>query len=328
MRKLSLLLSLVVAAGMLAACKGDARNSTWQYSKDAGTVEGYEGGTPITLLDGTPVTLVDGTPVTSPKVKDVKSGGTTKTTKGDDISDSEVANPVGGTTNTTRSGSGTGTTDTTFKTTGTTIVVPVPNRYRLALPKTGVYGFRQTIIPDDGGSTNDDGVYYRYAGDGGQTVRIQSSDAQATSVAQDYFAETYTNEGLFLTDSALYGEPCVWSPRAISLPQSVIDGGPKVTSKSSCSTTVNNQPATFELEVTVAFKRLKTVRIGTKDYAAIDVTRHRVLKHAKETITSDAIDTYVFDLGIRVATSDHSTSEDGKSVRGGTRNLVLTSIPS
>ena len=66
MRKLSLLVSVVVAAGMLAACKGDARLTTFVTSPDAGSVEGYVGGTPITLFDGTPVTLPDGSPMMAP----------------------------------------------------------------------------------------------------------------------------------------------------------------------------------------------------------------------------------------------------------------------
>lgn len=327
MRKLNLLLSVLVAAGMLAACKGDRTLTTFVTSPDAGSAAGYVGGTPITLIDGTPVTLVDGTPVTSPKLSNKKnsssdSNNQTDTNGDGEIDQSDVASPVGGNTNS----GGNGTTVTTLPTTGTTSVTAKPNVNRLQIPKTGVYTFRESLVQDDGGSGYEDDVLYRYAGDGQKTVRIQRSDASGTVLAEDYYAETYDTDGLYLVDSALYGDPCAWSPKAASLPQSVIDGG-KVTTKSSCSTTINNQPATFELEVTIGFKRLKTIVFDGKDYLAIDVSRHRVLTHGNETITSDAIDTYAFALGIRVATSDHSISEDGKRVRASTRNLVLVKLP-
>ena len=59
MKKLRLIAAVLVGAAMLAACKGDARTTTFVLSPDAGTAEGYVGGTPITLVDGTPVTFAE-----------------------------------------------------------------------------------------------------------------------------------------------------------------------------------------------------------------------------------------------------------------------------
>ncbi len=339
MTKLRLIAAVLVGAALLAACKGDSRTTTFVLGPDAGTAEGYVGGTPITLVDGTPVTLPNGTPVTSPEVK-VK-GGSSRTTR---------AGSTGGTTGSGSSGTGGGSTGTGggstgfgpggsggdngtgfVQPTGTTVVTSKPNVYKLAKPKTGVYGFRQVITPDDGSPKETSDIFFNLTSpDANKLIRWQQSDASGAPTVSSFYEESHDSNGLFLTMSTIDtpDNKCNWSPKSAELPQSVIDKiGEEVTTESECTVILNGEEEGFVLKTEIISKSIEQLSIGGKVYDCIKVERNRVLQTNGAKETSTAHDWYAFELGIRIKTSDHVTRETTQGITAGTRDLTLSSIP-
>lgn len=202
-------------------------------------------------------------------------------------------------------------------TTGTTSRAARPTD-ALALPAPGDYRFRETITQDDGSPGRDGQVAFTVSSPAAQTVRVQQPGP-----AQSYYEERHDDDGLWLTASALEFGVCRWSPKSASLPRSVIAGG-TVTTTSTCEV----DGLALRLETRVEFKAIRDVVIAGRTYRGIDVARRRELRNAESTIRSQAIDTYVFALGLRVATAEHSVTTDDQGSRGTTRNLVLVSLPS
>ena len=185
---------------------------------------------------------------------------------------------------------------TTAPPTGAGPATTLATRDVLAMPKAGDYTFHDSVS----------GKNLRYAlSVGGTTVRLTET---STGAAYD---ERHDPDGLWLVSSATSGGVCDWQPKVASLPQAVIDGG-TVSTSSTCGPLTMTQ--------TVTFKAFRTVTIDGVAQRCVDVTRHRVITGASTPLTADAVDTYAFALGVRVATDEHGTEGD--------RNLVLVSLPS
>ena len=302
--------SLLLAATALSSCKGDAHLTTFELSPDAGSAAGYRPGTPITLRDGTPVTRPGGAPVTTPKI-DRRGGGNTE-------SATEVTRSISSPTS--RGGS-----TNTLATTGTTSLAASPGSYHLTLPVSGTYTYAETVTPDDGGSPRTRDVRFFLDVQSQRTLKWQEVKADGSPASSDYYAERFTSGDLTLLVSAPGGKPCIWDPFAVSVLQSTIDGGTKTTS-STCNPAGKKFDNPPKLVSTVGFRRIRTVVIAGKSYKCVDVSRHRVLTVAGVKSTSDAVDTYAFDLGVRVATSDHTTTTKANSTSAATRDLALKSF--
>ncbi len=302
-RRLAVLAVVAVTTIGLGACKGDRKLTTYNLSHDAGYAAGYEGGTPITLADGTFVTLPDGTKVTTPKLSDT-NGSDDETTTTIDV------------------GSGGATVPTYLVTTGTTTRQPSPSD-ALAFPTPGVYQFHDAVTPDDGSPGVDHDTYFQLSATAERTIRVEETDQDGATKSKGAYEERHDDDGLWLVGSALTGGVCRWSPKSASLPRRVVEGG-SVTTAATCEA----NDVTLRLETKVSFKVIRDVTIAGRSFRALDVTRHRVLTDGTSTITSDAVDTYAFALGMRVALSEHTSNETDTGITGFTRNLVLQSLPS
>ncbi len=305
-RSARVIVAVLVAALAVSACKGPRKLTIYNLAPDAGSAPGYRGGTPITLADGSYVTQPNGTKVTSPTIPSDKRSETTVTTSNDG------SQPMPGTT----------TSSTYLLTTGTTSREPVPTD-KLAFPAPGNYEFHQTITRDDGSRGSDGDTYFRLSAPAPDTVNVVEANADGSPRNGGGYQERYDADGLWLVGSSLTGGVCAWGPKSASLPRKVIDGGSVVT-KSECDAS----GTTLRLTTKVTFKVVRDVTIAGRTLRCIDVTRHRVLDDGESTITSDAVDTFSFDLGMRVATSEHTTTETTGGATGYTRNLVLVSLPS
>ncbi|MEY2468997.1 MAG: hypothetical protein QOF21_1695 [Actinomycetota bacterium] len=214
--------------------------------------------------------------------------------------------------------------------TGTTVVTSKPNTFKLAFPKQGVYGFRETKTPDDGGTPKTRDLFYRLASpDQNTRIRWQEADAGGTPSSSEYYEETHLTDGLWLIGSTITTEDnrCNWSPKSAELPQSIVDKiGQKVTTDSSCTAVINGKSAEFDLHTEVTSLRLEDLLIGGKKYTSIVVERNRVLTVGDARQTNTAHDWYVFELGIRVKTSDHLVATNGTETRGEVRDLVISSL--
>lgn len=302
-RRVALFAAVALAVLGLGACKGDAKLHIYTLAPDAGSVPGYKGGTPITLADGTSVTLPDGTKVTTPTIPKNR----TASSVGERETPSTTAK--GATT------PGATTTSTYLVTTGTTSRTAEPAD-TFAFPKPGVYQFHDTVRPDDGSPGADKDSLFTYSSPAPNVVRVQDGNSSG------YYEERHDADGLWLITSQLSTGACRWDPKSALLPQKVIEGG-SVSTTATCTA----GGLALQLETRVAFKVIRDITIAGRSYRAIDVTRHRVLSDGESTITSDAVDTYAFELGIRVATSEHTTTQTDKAQSGLVRNLVLVSLP-
>jgi hypothetical protein len=214
---------------------------------------------------------------------------------------------------------------TLVKETGTTALSTKPNTDHLAMPRPGRYAYRDTV---SGGNHPGESDMHFDISVNGQVVRVQQSQV-LTNGGATYYEETHRSDGLFLTNSVIAGNSCAWSPPAASLPQAVIDGGTAST-KSVCSVKLGAPTYNFNLAIDLAFKRLRTVSIGGKEYRCIDITRRRVFTNSEGTETVDATDTYAFALGLRIATDEHVVAEsaDKRQRNDFNHKTLLTALPS
>ncbi len=212
---------------------------------------------------------------------------------------------------------------TLLKQTGTTAVSTKPNTDHLALPKSGEYTFRDTT--SGGTNPGERDTHFNFTVNG-QVVRVQQSQVGTLRPAS-YYEDTHRGDGLFLTTSVIAGSSCAWSPAAASLPQSVIDGGTARTD-SKCSAKIGAATYNFDLSIDLAFKRLRTVTIGSTEYRCIDITRRRVFTNADGTETVDSTDTYAFNLGMRISVDEHVVAKSGSTTSDFRHKAVLTALPS
>jgi hypothetical protein len=298
--------AVALAVSALSACKGDEKLTSYTLAPDAGTAPGYEPGTPVTLADGTFVTLPDGTKVTTPTIPANRERRTTTSEAG--AAPGATAAP---------------TTNTTYlATTGTTTKKPAPTD-ALGIPANGVYTFHETLVRDDGSEGADRDLGFTYSRSAPTVVRVTENNPDGAPRTGSYYEERHDDDGLWLATSAVSDGVCRWEPKSALLSRAVIEGG-STTTEASCKA----GETTLRLTTTVAFRSVRQVTIGGKEYRCIDVTRNRVLTDGTTKITSQAVDTYSFELGMRVATSEHATTEAEESVTGYTRTLILVSLPS
>ncbi len=211
---------------------------------------------------------------------------------------------------------------TLLATTGTTTKTAAPSDV-VRFPTAGAYKFQDTVTPDDGSRGSDRVTYFSLTSPSTKVVRVQESDAQGVPQSSAFYEERHDGDGLWLTASSLASGVCEWQPKSASLPRRVITGG---TSKTDSSCKAGD--VTLQLTTTVKFKAIRDVTIAGRTLRCVDVTRHRVLSDGTTSITSDAVDTFSFSLGMRVATSEHASTEKDGRASGFTRNLVLVSPPS
>lgn len=294
MRRRALVAALLLATA-LGACKGDRKLTTYTLAPDAGTAPGYAPGSPVTLADGTFVTLPDGTRVTTPTIPD----------------DDESDRPRSSTTVTTY-----------LATTGTTTKTPAPSD-ALGMPVDGIYTFRETIVRDDGSEGSDRDLGFTLSRRAPRAVRVTENNPDGTPKARTYYEEHHDDDGLWLATSAISGGECRWEPKSALLPRSVMNGG-STTTEARCRA----GDTTLELTTTVSFKSMKDVVIGGRVYRSVEVTRTRLLTDGTSKVTSQAVDTYALELGLRVATSEHVTTQAEQNLTGHTRTLILVSLPS
>ncbi|MEY2425977.1 MAG: hypothetical protein QOI61_1549 [Actinomycetota bacterium] len=302
----------VVSAAAFVACTHDS--PTPLLSPNAGAAPGYQGGTRVTLSDGAVVTLPNGAPVTTPIVKGA-NGKPITTAKGYIPARSIV---------------GATTTTAYVMSTGEVTLKAPKDPPALAFPKLGVYGFRETINPDDGGTSTTRDLYFQLASpDQHEQVRWQESDAQGAPTVSNSYIETHSSGGLWLTTSTLNrSDNCDWSPKSPELPKSVIAKvGTAVTADSTCTTKLNGQDTEFTLHAQVKSLAYEDLLIGNTTYRCIKVVRDRVLKQGATELITTAHEWYAFDLGIRVKVLDHTVTRTDEGERSQTRDLGLTSKP-
>ena len=320
MRRIAFGVAVLSAAATLAACKGDAKTTSFVFSPDAGAVPGYLGGTPVTLTDGTPVTLKNGSPVTTPVLKD-KNGNPITTVKG---------NAAGSSTTVAGGGGGGGPSTTSFvQPTGTTVVSSKPNEYTLVFPKQGVYGFHEHVASDDGANPKDSDVFYNLTSpDQHVQIKWQKWTADNTAAEAEYYTESHDSDGLWLVESALVGGgKCGWSPKSAELPKSIVDKiGTKASTDSACTATLNGKDTSFNVHTDVQSIDIEQLLIGGKAYDCIKIERNRVLTSGSTKFTTTAHDWYAFDLGMRVKVSDHTTIETPQGTSAAVRDLTLTKL--
>ncbi|HVE93530.1 MAG TPA: hypothetical protein VNB24_01325 [Acidimicrobiales bacterium] len=164
-------------------------------------------------------------------------------------------------------------------------------------------------------------------------IRWDEADPTTGAVgkAGDHYEEIHDRDGLFLVASIVAGtDECRWSPRSVLLPRAVIEGG-ELETTSTCTVPIDGKPTALTLTTKLKFLRTHDFTVAGAVRPAIDVSRVRVLSGDSEgpfTITSRAVDTYAFDLGVRVRTEDHSSNKrDGRPAEDSTRILTLTSAP-
>jgi hypothetical protein len=313
-RRVGIALAVVTVLAFVA-CAGHA-GPPFVTSPDAGSAPGYQSGSRVTLSDGAVVTLPNGTPVTTPIVKDA-NGKPITTAKG-----------YGPTTPTFAEGQPT--TTQYVEPTGAISFKAPKEPPKLAFPKLGTYGFRETIIPDDGGAKSTRDVFFRLASpDQHSEVRWQESNAKGGATVSDFYVETHAEDGLWLTSSTLNeSDNCDWSPRAPELPKSVVSKvGNEVNVESKCTTKLNGEDAEFTLRTHVRSIDYEDLIIGGATYHCIKIVRDRVLKQGSTELISTAHEWYAFDLGIRVKVLDHTVSKGDEEQRSQSRDLVLTSKP-
>lgn len=209
---------------------------------------------------------------------------------------------------------------TALASTGTTSVTPSPDD-ELARPKAGTYGFRETITAGNNKPSARDTFTTLRVTD--RVVRVQETDSVGAAKTEAFYDERHDADGLWLVTSAVGDGTCTWTPKSAALPTKAIEGG-SVSTTSTCKT----PEANLRLETTIAFKTVRNVTVAGRTLRCIDVTRRRELKDPTATITSEAVDTYAFELGMRIATAERTTTATPTGSTSHTRNLVLVSLPS
>lgn len=290
---------VLLAALVLSACSNDASTPPTVFSADAGTAPGYVGGVPVTFADGTNVTTPGGSVVTTPELPGGKGTGIVVST-------------------------------TAVTTVGSTSVTSPATPPILVVPKLGVYGFRESTTPDDGGLPKTRDLFFTLTSpDQNVQIRWQESDAAGTPAVSNSFVETHGADGLALTRSTLNGsDACDWLPKAVELPKSIVAKvGATAKSDSECSVEVNGEAQELKLHSEVKSLGFEDITVAGVSYRCIKIERNRILKQGKTTVTTAAREWYAFDLGIRIRVSDHTLTETDSAVQAQSRELLLTATP-
>jgi len=202
------------------------------------------------------------------------------------------------------------------------------------VPAPGAYQYHERVQPQSGDPSERTVRYEvstvkRRPG----VIRWDEADPTTGTVGKtgDHFEEVHDRDGLFLLASILAGtDECRWSPRSVLLPRTVIEGG-EIETTSTCTVPIQNKLTQLTLRTKLAFLRTHDITVAGATRPAIDVSRLRVLSGESDgafTVTSQAVDTFAFDLGVRVRTEDHSSNKRaGKPAAESTRILTLTSAP-
>lgn len=206
-------------------------------------------------------------------------------------------------------------------------LAPVPFK----IPKLGPYQYHERVQPQTG-EPSERAVRYELSAVKGKAGVIRWDEADPASGAVrntgDHYEEIHDRDGLYLLASIVLGkDECRWSPRSALLPRAVIQGG-EIETRSTCTVPIDGKPTQLTLVTTLKFLRTHDFTVAGASRPSIDVDRVRVLSGdvgGPFTITSRAVDTYAFDLGVRVRTEDHSTTETGGRSAETTRVLTLTS---
>ena len=267
--------------------------------------------------------------------------GDTRNTPLDAVTTSTTAQTDGATSSTavgsTASGSATTVAAQKSPTTGVGTNVGGPPTSVAAIPfpapKPGAYRYHERIQPQSG-DPSERTVRYEISAVKGRTgvVRWDETDPVTGAGREkgDHYEEIHDRDGLYLLASIVLGrDECRWSPRSALLPRVVIQGGETET-RSTCTVPIDGKPTNLTLVTHLKFLRTHDYNVAGKTRPAIDVDRVRSLSgdvNGAFTITSRAVDTYAFDLGVRVKTEDHSTTESGGRRQESTRVLTLTSAP-
>lgn len=198
------------------------------------------------------------------------------------------------------------------------------------VPTPGTYQYHERVQPASG-DPSERAVRYQVAAVKGKTgfIRWDEIDPSSGAVKQegDHYEESHDREGLYLLASIVLGkDECRWSPRSVLLPRAVIEGGAAET-KSTCTVLIEGKPTPLTLVTSLKFLRTHDYTVAGASRPSIDVSRMRVLSGDAFAITSRGVDTYAFDLGVRVRTEDHSTTESGGRSQESTRVLTLTGAP-
>lgn len=202
------------------------------------------------------------------------------------------------------------------------------------VPATGTYQYHERVQPQSG-DPSERTVRYELSAVKRKpgVIRWDEADPVTGQVgkAGDHFEEIHDREGLFLLASIVGGtDECRWSPRSVLLPRAVIQGG-EIETTSTCTVPIEGTPTELTLTTKLKFLRTHDLAVAGATRPAIDVSRVRVLSGDSKgpfTITSRAVDTFAFDLGVRVRTEDHSSNKrPGKPADESTRILTLTATP-